>query len=380
MTSIAFTVNGSRVEADIAPRTHLGDFLRDTRRLSGTHLGCEHGICGACTVLIDGKPARSCITLAVACEGREITTIEGFDDDAVMGELREAFTREHGLQCGFCTPGMLIASRDIVMRLPGADEQRIREELSGNLCRCTGYVGIVNAVSSVAAKRSAPVAETVARPALSTFTPQRRAATATVVAESKPAAETGARQGWTQFDETFTIHQPRDKVWALFGDIPAVADCLPGAEVLSHDERAVKGRMTAKLGPIAATFAGSAAITRDPQTWSGTIAGAGSDGGSGSRTRGEIVYRLEDAKDDAATRVAVTVLYNLQGPLAQFSRSSIAQEFGRHLVSQFAANLNAKLGGAPVAGTVASAAGSLNLGQLVWAVVKAQFRKLFGGR
>ncbi len=380
MTNIAFTVNGSRVEADVAPRTHLGDFLRDTRRLSGTHLGCEHGICGACTVLIDGKPARSCITLAVACEGREITTIEGFDDDPVMGELREAFTREHGLQCGFCTPGMLIASRDIVMRLPGADEQRIREELSGNLCRCTGYVGIVNAVSSVTAKRSAPAVETEARPGLSTFTPQRRAATATPVSEAKSATDTGTRQGWTQFDETFTIHQPREKVWALFGDIPAVAACLPGAEVLSHDERTVKGRMTAKLGPIAATFAGSAAITRDPQTWSGTIAGAGSDGGSGSRTRGEIVYRLEDVNGAAATRVAVTVLYNLQGPLAQFSRSSIAQEFGRHLVSQFAANLNARLGGAPVDASSATAGSSLNVSQLVWTVVKAQFRKLFGGR
>jgi carbon-monoxide dehydrogenase small subunit len=137
--------------------------------------------------------------------------------------------------------------------------------------------------------------------------------------------------------------------------------------------------MTAKLGPIAATFAGSAAITRDPQNWSGTIAGAGSDGGSGSRTRGEIVYRLEDANGGATTRVAVTVLYNLQGPLAQFSRSSIAQEFGRHLVSQFAANLNARLGGARVAGAPDASAGSLNLSQLVWAVVKAQFRKLFGG-
>jgi len=379
MTSIAFTVNGSRVEADVQPRTHLGDFLRDTRRLSGTHLGCEHGICGACTVLIDGKPARSCITLAVACEGREITTIEGFDDDPVMGELREAFTREHGLQCGFCTPGMLIASRDIVMRLPGADEQRIREELSGNLCRCTGYVGIVNAVGSVTAKRSAPAAETAARPALPTFTPQRRAAAAVTVVDTKPAADTGTRQGWTRFDETFTINQPRDQVWALFGDIPAVAECLPGAQVLSHDERTVKGRMTAKLGPIAATFAGSAAITRDLQNWSGTIAGAGSDGGSGSRTRGEIVYRLEEANGGAATRVAVTVLYSLQGSLAQFSRSSIAQEFGRHLVGQFAVNLNARLGGAPVNSSSANAASSLNLGQLVWAVVKAQFRKLFSG-
>lgn len=120
-------------------RMHLGDFLRDELQLTGTHLGCEHGVCGACTVLVDGQPTRSCITFAVACEGREVTTIEGYDDDAVMRLLRPAFTRHHALQCGFCTPGMLTTARDIVLRLPNADEARVRLELSGNLCRCTGY-------------------------------------------------------------------------------------------------------------------------------------------------------------------------------------------------------------------------------------------------
>src|SRR6185295_16162523 len=143
------------ISARFEPRLHLGDFLREHCRLTGTHLGCEHGVCGACTVLIAGAPARSCITYAVACEGLAIETIEGFDDDPIMAELREAFSREHGLQCGFCTPGMLIAARDIVQRLPGADESRIRVELSGNLCRCTGYRGIVNAVRSVVESRRA---------------------------------------------------------------------------------------------------------------------------------------------------------------------------------------------------------------------------------
>ncbi|MGH7126893.1 MAG: (2Fe-2S)-binding protein [Stellaceae bacterium] len=151
MTAISLTVNGRTVSAEVEPRTHLGDFLRDHLRLTGTHLGCEHGVCGACTVLISGAPARACIAYAVACDGLEIRTIEGFEDDALMAELREAFSREHGLQCGFCTAGMLISARDIVQRFPGADERRIRTELSGNLCRCTGYVGIVKAVTSVAA-------------------------------------------------------------------------------------------------------------------------------------------------------------------------------------------------------------------------------------
>jgi carbon-monoxide dehydrogenase small subunit len=150
---ITLTVNGEAVEADVAPRQHLADFLRENLHLTGTHLGCEHGVCGACTVMIDGAPARSCITLAVACDGAVIRTVESFDDDPVMAQLRAAFTAEHALQCGFCTPGMMATARDIVTRLPGADEARIRRELSGNLCRCTGYVGIVRAISRVLAER-----------------------------------------------------------------------------------------------------------------------------------------------------------------------------------------------------------------------------------
>ncbi len=138
VTSVSMTVNGKAVEAAVEARTSLADFLRDTLDLTGTHLGCEQGVCGACTILLDELPARSCISLAAACEGRRIRTIEGFDDDALMGRLREAFSREHGLQCGFCTPGMLIVARDIVQRLNMADDHRVRLELTGNLCRCTG--------------------------------------------------------------------------------------------------------------------------------------------------------------------------------------------------------------------------------------------------
>src|SRR5215831_4932246 len=149
MTSIEITVNERKISADVTPRLHLADFLRERENLTATHLRCEQGACGACTVLIDGQPARSCITYAVLCEGAQITTIEGLEDDPVMIALRRAFTAEHGLQCGFCTPGMLITARDIVTRLPDADERRVRLELSGNLCRCTGYVGIVRAIRRV---------------------------------------------------------------------------------------------------------------------------------------------------------------------------------------------------------------------------------------
>src|SRR6195256_2186100 len=152
---IALTVNARAVEASVEPRTHLADFLRDSLGLTGTHLGCEHGVCGACTLLLDGMPARSCITYAVACDGTRVTTIEGLDDDEITMELRAAFTREHALQCGYCTPGMLISARDLVLRLPRAEERLIRVGLSGNLCRCTGYVGIVRAVQSVIEARRA---------------------------------------------------------------------------------------------------------------------------------------------------------------------------------------------------------------------------------
>ena len=154
MKTINLTVNGKRFPAQqVEPRTHLADFVREKLNLTGTHLGCEHGVCGACTVLVEGVPVRSCITLAVACDGAEVTTIEGQDEDECMRQLRKAFAREHALQCGFCTPGMLASARDVVLRMPDATEEEVRVAMSGNLCRCTGYVGIVRAVQSVIAER-----------------------------------------------------------------------------------------------------------------------------------------------------------------------------------------------------------------------------------
>jgi carbon-monoxide dehydrogenase small subunit len=162
MTRITLHLNGQRAAADAEDRCSLADHLREHHGLTGTHLGCEHGVCGACTVELDGAPARSCITYAVACEGRTVRTIEGFADDEVMARLREAFSAEHALQCGYCTPGMLVTARDIVRRLPHADEARVRLELSGNLCRCTGYRGIVRAIQRVQADLRAFTAATPA--------------------------------------------------------------------------------------------------------------------------------------------------------------------------------------------------------------------------
>ena len=147
--TITLTVNGIAVTRAADPRTHLADFLRDCEGLTGTHLGCEQGACGACTVLLDEQPIRACITLAASCDGMAVHTIEGLENDSLMASLRDAFATEHALQCGYCTPGMLVTARDIALRCPHADDAAVRRELSGNLCRCTGYVGIVRAVRTV---------------------------------------------------------------------------------------------------------------------------------------------------------------------------------------------------------------------------------------
>ena len=149
MIDIVLTINGERVEASIDPRLSLADFLREKLHLTGTHIGCEHSVCGACTIHLDGVSARSCITLAAACDGHDVKTIEGFEDDSTMSAIRTEFSREHALQCGYCSPGMLMTSYDLVTRFPGLDEADIRREMSGNLCRCTGYQGIVRALQNV---------------------------------------------------------------------------------------------------------------------------------------------------------------------------------------------------------------------------------------
>jgi carbon-monoxide dehydrogenase small subunit len=372
MTPIVVTVNGEKVQALVEPRTHLADFLRENCRLTGTHLGCEHGVCGACTVLIDDAPARSCITYAIQCDGLNVRTIEGFEDDPLMGELRTAFSQHHALQCGFCTPGMLIASRDIVQRLPGADERRIRVELSGNLCRCTGYVGIVNAVKSVAANaKAAPAAVAAAAPAAA-FTPFVAKAAETAPPLAPAAAPSALAPGATRFEESFVVDQPPQAAWAAFADVPMVASCLPGAELSDYDGRTAKGSMTVRLGPIRAAFGGSAAIERDDANLRGLIRGAGSDRGTGSRTRGDVTYSLAP-EGDGKTRVSIVVEYNLQGALAQFSRSDLAADLGRRLVADFAANLNARLAGHEPASTTTS----FNAGSFLWQWLRGRVQRLF---
>jgi carbon-monoxide dehydrogenase small subunit len=149
---IRLTVNGQERTVEVEPRWLLADVLRERLGLTGTHLGCEHGVCGACTVLLDGRPVRSCLLLAVQADGHAVTTVEGLSQDGALSPVQEGFRQEHGLQCGFCTPGFLITATYLLQQNPRPTREEIREALSGNLCRCTGYQNIVNAVEWAARK------------------------------------------------------------------------------------------------------------------------------------------------------------------------------------------------------------------------------------
>jgi len=397
MRTIRLTVNGKAVTAAVEPRTHLADFLRETQLLNGTHLGCEQGVCGACTLLIDGAPARSCITYALACEGAEITTIEGLDDDEVTRELRAAFSREHGLQCGYCTPGMLVTARDIVTRLPEADERRVRLELSGNLCRCTGYVGIVRAVCAVldarrrngvapepARRPLGPVGSGHAQPISSTeLRGSTTVAPSTVVAPTdEPTGPTtgtaAARSGpGTVLRQSFTVDHPRERVFAFFGQLDEVVACMPGAALTEAPRNGhLRGRLRIKLGPIAADFTGEAEIERDPASHRGVIRGRGRDSRTSSTAIGEVSYVLVEERAGAATRVDIEVDYALRGALAQFSRSGIVNDLAERLTTAFARNVEARLsGGADSWNEAAAPRPELDAGSLILSVLRTRIRR-----
>ncbi|HYC48300.1 MAG TPA: 2Fe-2S iron-sulfur cluster-binding protein [Burkholderiales bacterium] len=399
--TISLTVNGTPVAADVEPRLQLADFLREHLMLTGTHLGCEHGVCGACTIEMNGAPARSCIAYAVACEGAQVRTIEGFGEDTLMAELREAFSAEHALQCGYCTPGMLVTARDIVLRLPDADEARIRKELSGNLCRCTGYVGIVRAIQRVLKQRGGVATSSPLTPTLSPVPGARGSVVKPALAPQngpgeallKPALAprggervgvrgnqaASAQKPQTTLHQSFTVAHPRTKVWEFFGRLDEVTSCLPGASVIgTPSDESLDVRLRVKVGPIVSEFEGAAHLERDPVTYTGTIHGSARDTRSSSATRGEIRYALHEAQDGAATRVEVDVGFTLTGTLAQFGRSSIVQDIAKRMTAAFAQNLEARLA-QPGAASAAAPARELDAGALffsaLWARIKGFFRR-----
>ena len=502
MTTVRLTVNGEPCRAEVAGRTQLAELLRDHLHLTGTHLGCEHGVCGACTVLVNGKPIRSCITYAQACEGADVVTVEGLGDDPVGRALRDAFARHHALQCGFCTPGMLITAWDIVTRLAPTDEAEIRHELSGNLCRCTGYMGIVAAVRDVARQQrggtsadadtstdtdvmadagstehragtagdvgarggagdtssfrqpgdrsrpalaneslppsasvggqdaldpgrdqnrkreisrtgrppgtalSAPLSTrpplpdapsssgkvpppgrgdaaehdascTSAAPAAGAFEPFE--VDPIHLADAEPATATGApgtaacpmtqADGWTLVEREFVIGHPVDALWALFEDLPRVAECLPGVHVESVDADHFAGRAEIRFGPVGAAFHGEGTREIDTARRTGVISGYGSDPRGHATLGAELRYAMsgEDAPgSEPRTRVGLAIRFRIQGGLAQFNRADLVESFADVMLAEFADNCERVLTGEEV-----RAAGASGFAFL-WRMLKAK--------
>ena len=404
MKTIHLTVNHEPHEATVAARTQLAELLRDHLHLTGTHLGCEHGVCGACTVLMNGRPIRSCITYAHACEGADVVTVEGLGGDPVGKALRDAFVRHHALQCGFCTPGMLITAWDVVTRLAPVDDAAIRRELNGNLCRCTGYMGIVAAVQEVAWQRRgegsadangmAEARECLGAPAASSESSEVDTAhpatdvadagettaqdsttpCAAAVPESAapfepfevdpahlPAAATPASGadraatragGWTRLERAFTVEQPVDALWALFEDLPRVARCIPGVSVESAGADRFTGRAAIRFGPIAAAFDGEGTRETDAERRTGVISGHGIDPRGQATLEAELRYAMsgEEGIPDPRprTRVDLAIRFRVQGGLAQFNRGDLVESFADVVLTEFVRNCERLLSGKEV--------------------------------
>lgn len=343
MKSLSLHINGQLISASVEPRTSLADFLREIAALTGAHVGCEHGVCGACTVMIDGKPERSCITYAVQVEDRDVRSIEGFDTDNVMNALRNEFSKQHALQCGYCTPGMLITARDIVLRLGDPGEDRIREELAGNLCRCTGYAGIVRAIQNVGrAQETSSHRPTIA----SNFDTQTSAPSNLTfdTATADPASTRTVKSSRIKVAQSFVIESDIGRTWDLFQDVPKIAACIPGAELTSCDDRNWTGRIQVKIGPVRASMRGAGAYGLDPERKSGLLRGSGTDVLSRSRIDGTLEFTLKELSAQS-TQVDVSLSYAVQGVLAHFSRSAIMHDFINGILRRFAANCEAAMSG-----------------------------------
>ena len=385
---VSLTVNGRSVGATVEARTHLADFIRDTVGLTGTHLGCEHGVCGACTVLVDGTPIRSCIAYAVACDGADVRTIEGFDHDPLMQALRAAFTDRHALQCGYCTPGMLVTAHDVVRRLPYADESRVREELSGNLCRCTGYAGIVEAVTSVLEDRRATAADAVeaaddasGTAPLTTELPAHEVTRGTTIGrlgnvgvrtgrdESRhgarpssgderrlsgpPSGVNGRLRSLTRpegqvFTHEIAVPVAPDRLWSVLQDIALVVRCLPGAALRGPaDDDPLLLEVAVAVGPIRARFEGVAHVVFDSQSRTGRLDGLGHDARTRSSSEGSVEFSVR-ASQAGGSLLVLAMRYATRGPLAQFSRGAVVDAVVEQTLERFAANLAATVSGREV--------------------------------
>lgn len=298
-------------------------------------------------------------------------TVEGLDDDPVTERLRDAFRTEHALQCGYCTPGMLVTARDIVLRLPDADEDRVRLELAGNLCRCTGYNGIVRAIRRVLA--DPPAIAAPSRSSVPGLMPDARAPQAHepgVDDRVKGAAATLSPDG-KELVQRFRLAVPASMAWAALRDPASVAACVPGARLDTVETGRVAGEVAVALGPVRARFRGEAALAYDDAARSGTLDGSGRDGASGTRLSGQAAFRVLPDGDQACT-VELRILYALRGPLAQLARGPVIDAVAAEIGEEVARNLEARLRGEDRS----AAPSRLGAGRLLARAVRAWLRSI----
>ncbi|EWT06144.1 2Fe-2S ferredoxin [Intrasporangium chromatireducens Q5-1] len=344
--TVSFTVNGRPASVDVAPRVTLADALRDHLGLTGTHLGCEHGVCGMCTVLVDGDAARACLLLACQVEGADIMTIEGLGKADDLHPLQESFGRHHALQCGFCTPGMLMSAYDLLDHEPGVTAEELPVKMSGVLCRCTGYRNIIDAVAEVAQANP----ETVPPPrncSTATLLPRtsvggRRSIRPDNEADARPSAveiRMPQTEPTTAIEVDDDVTARVDAVWDVMEDTERLARCLPGAELMADfgNDR-YKGRIRVSLGPVKLAFVGDIhVIERDPQTHTIRALAQAEDAGGGS-VQADVLFNVEPRGEGSVIHARAGL--HMTGRIAQFGRS-LASDVSRDMFKQFTRALDA---------------------------------------
>lgn len=354
--TVSFTINGRPATVQVAPRVTLSDALRDHLGLTGTHVGCEHGVCGMCTVIVDGDAARACLLLACQMEGTAILTVEGLGKPDDLHPLQASFSDHHALQCGFCTPGMLMSSYDLLTHHPGTPAEELPEQMSGVLCRCTGYRHIMDAVADVSKSYPDGLPE------------PRNCGHAALL----PRASTGGRSTGDDGHDVgeaqgpVEIHVPQseptvtidvasevaatiDELWVVIDDTDRMARCLPGAELVADfGEDKYQGRIQVALGPVKLSFLGDIhVVERDPVNHSLRLIAEANDP-SGGTVQGTVHLKVEPSGEGSTIHAHAEM--HMSGRIAQFGRS-LAGDVSKDMFNQFTAALDATARGEePVTG------------------------------